>query len=50
MCQKTFPTSVLEELTKKYQSSGFQRVDTSTLIMELEDKVRKLKEKDFIYG
>jgi hypothetical protein len=49
MCQKIFPAVIIEELAKKYQS-GFQRVDTSNFIMDMEDKVRKMKEKDIIYG
>jgi hypothetical protein len=51
MCQRIFPTAIIEELAKKYQNGlGQQRVDTSAMIMDLEDKVRKLREKDIIYG
>lgn len=49
LCSKDHSAHTLEELAKKY-SSGYQRVNTQAFIVELEEKVRKLKEKDVIHS
>lgn len=49
-CSRDHPQNILEELGKKYQSGHNQAINTQMLVMDIEGKVNKLKEKNTIFS